>query len=349
MLALIIIGFLTIYSTQSHMENIRFMSRYWVRQSIWFIFGLFCIALVNIPKYQFFMNMSYFLYIILLVLLILVLLIGTEMYGARRWLNLGYFYFQPSEFAKLVLALVLSAYFARIRKKQIGIKELIIPIITLMVFIVLILKEPDLGTTMMLMPIFFSIVFTAGLKKKVIFSSILIIILIIPVIYGMLKPYQKERVISFISPEEGALSSSYQQRQSMIAVGSGGFFGKGYLKGTQSKLRFLPKHHTDLIFSAYAEEWGFLGVIVLISLYILMLLRIIETSKLARDNFGRYFCIGTASLFFSHIFINIGMVIGLLPITGLPLPFMSYGGSFLLLNMIFIGIIINIRMRRFGE
>ncbi len=349
MLLIVVIGLMTIYSTQSHSEGIPFSSRYWVRQLLWFLFGLFFMFLVIIPKYDVFKHFSYFLLIVLIILLVLVLFTGREIYGAKRWLWLGYFSFQPSEFSKLVLTLVLAEYFSRKKELNIGLKDLLIPGIMFSVLTILILKEPDLGTAIMLIPVFLSIVYSAGLKRKIIIISLLLLMLIIPLIYSVLRPYQKERVLSFISPSETALSSGYQQRQSIIAVGSGGFFGKGFLQGTQSKLRFLPKHHTDLIFSAYAEEWGFFGVLILISLYSLLFLRIIETAKLARDNFGRYFCIGIVSLLFAHTFVNIGMVIGLLPITGLPLPLMSYGGSFLLLNMILIGIIINIRMRRFGD
>lgn len=343
------LGLLTIYSTQSHFDDIRPINRYWVRQMIWFIFGLLCMIIVIIPKYQIYIHLSYVVYPVLIFLLILVLFIGREIYGARRWINLGYFSFQPSEFSKLALVLLMSSYYSKKKDQAIGAKEIIFPLICFLILMGLILKAPDLGTAMMLIPIFISIVFTAGLKKKVIIISIILAVLIGPLIFSRLKPYQRERIVSFFSPDATTLSSGYQQRQSMIAVGSGGFFGKGFTKGTQSKLRFLPKHHTDLVFPAFAEEWGFFGVFVLIMLYVFFILRILETSKLARDSFGRYFCIGAASMFFAHIFINIGMVIGLLPITGLPLPLMSYGGSFLLLNMVFLGIVINIRMRRFGD
>ncbi len=349
MLFIIIIGLLTIYSTQSHFEDIKFSNRYWVRQMMWFLIGVLTLFLMIIPKYDIYKHMSYFLYFILVIMLILVLLAGKEIYGAKRWLNLGYFYIQPSEFSKLVLTLTLSAYYSKKKELTIGIKSLILPGILFLILMALILKEPDLGTSIMLVPVFLSIVYVAGLRKKIIIIAVIISLLGIPLVYTMLKPYQKERVISFMSPSETTLSSGYQQRQSIIAVGSGGFFGKGFLKGTQSKLKFLPKHHTDLIFSAFAEEWGFFGVFILLSLYALLLLRIIETAKMARDSFGRYFCTGAASLLFAHVFVNIGMVIGLLPITGLPLPLMSYGGSFLLLNMMFIAVIINIRMRRFGD
>jgi len=342
-----LLGIVTIYSTQSRVEDVAVASKYWTKQLLWFLVGLVALFIVVLPDYKFFNAMAPALFVAELLLLLLVFAVGVEMKGAKRWLSLGGFYLQPSEFAKLVFAIALSSYFARFKDYDVGIKRLLVPAMMFVTMVVLIARQPDLGTALVLVPIFVAIVFTAGLRVRIIIVCAIVLLLLVPLSWHTLKDYQRARITAFLNPQATVSGSGYQQYQSIIAVGSGGVWGKGFLQGTQSKLKFLPQQHTDLIFSAFAEEWGFFGVLVLLVLYAFIVLRLLENASLAKDRFGHFFCTGMAAFFFSHIFVNIAMVVGILPITGLPLPFMSYGGSFLLLNMVCIGIVINIRMRRF--
>jgi rod shape determining protein RodA len=289
-----------------------------------------------------------------LILLIAVLFIGKEGLGAQRWISLGFFSFQPSELFKLCFIISLAQYLSKISDGTVlDLKNL--SKIVFLFFIAptfLILKEPDLGTVMMLFFIFIAMVLTAGVKKKIIVVAVIIGLISLPfvgnIMWENLKEYQKQRIIAFINPYVDAQGIGYHIHQSKVSIGSGGFLGKGYLKGTQGPLRFLPERHTDFIFSVFAEEWGFMGNVVLFLLYLFIILRGFDTARRARDPAGSYLAIGITYMFFFYFIINVGMTLGIVPVVGIPLPFMSYGGTALLINFLALGFLVNVRMRRFA-
>lgn len=310
-------------------------------------FGLiFCIIMVD---YKVLATWSYPLYMLGILMLLAALAIGETVAGSQRWIDLGFFRLQPSEPAKLILVIVLASYYYRKDTgKGFTLVELLTPIVLTLVPFLLILKQPDLGTALMLVILFASMTLFVKLK----WSSLAILggtgLSAIPIGWKFfLKPYQRQRIETFLSPESDPLGSGYHITQSKIAVGSGLKFGKGYLHGTQSQLDFLPERHTDFAFSVWAEEWGFIGSLFFLACYFFILLWGLNIALSARDKFGMLLAFGIVSLLFWQAFINLAMVMGLLPVVGIPLPLFSYGGSSLLTNLIGIGILINIRMRRF--
>ncbi len=259
--------------------------------------------------------------------------------------------FQPSEIFKLVFIIALSAYLSNrgeAQLKSIPIKSLII---FLAVPCLLIIKQPDLGTSILIVFLFVVLFVSRGLSKKIIIMVLIIGAISAPflghVAWNHLKDYQKNRIIAFLDPDIDPSGTGYHINQSKITIGSGGLTGKGYLKGTQGALRFLPEKHTDFIFSVFAEEWGFLGSIFLVGIYFWLFLRGLNTAMLAKDEFGRLVATGITAMFLIYFFVNIGMTLGMMPVVGVPMPFMSYGGTSLLSNFIAAGILINIRIRRF--
>ncbi len=284
-------------------------------------------------------------------MLIVVLFLGKTTMGAQRWINLGILSFQPSEVFKLIFIIAVSTYLSN-RGEPI-IKSM--PIKGIIIFAVipalLIIKQPDLGTSLLIMFLFVILFVTKGLSKRIIVLALVIGLISIPFIghvsWNTLKDYQKNRIIAFLDPDIDPSGIGYHINQSKITIGSGGIYGKGYLKGTQGALKFLPEKHTDFIFSIFAEEKGFIGSIFLISLYMFLFLRGINTAMLAKDEFGRLVATGITAMFFIYFFVNICMTLGMMPVVGVPMPFMSYGGTALLSNFIAVGILINIRMRRF--
>lgn len=292
---------------------------------------------------------NYPVYVVGVILLALVIFVGSSTNGAQRWINLGFFQLQPSELAKLIMVITLASYYSR--KETIhgySIKELITPIVLLAVPFVLILIQPDLGTAMMLVIVFISMTVFAKLR----WSSYLILGMtgIVLVVLGwmfVLKPYQKQRVETLLNPAHDAMAEGYQIMQSKIAVGSGGLFGKGFLEGTQGHLHFLPERHTDFAFSVWCEEWGFAGSMFFVAVYFLMLFWGLHAAMSARDRFGLFLAFGVMALIFWQAVINMLMILGFLPVVGVPLPLFSYGGSSLLTTMLGLGIVMNVRMRRF--
>jgi rod shape determining protein RodA len=335
------------------------------KQIIWFFCGIVVFFGILFIDYQWFKRFSYGLYIFSLLLLILVLFIGKNTMGASRWINLGAISFQPTDFFKLTFLFTLSAYFVDLKGSKIvetsggesnssGLTaRTILKSFFLFVFlpVLLIFKQPDLGSAAIIFITFLFMVLLYGAESRVIKMAIIIGLISLPFLWPLfwenLKDYQKNRIQAFLSEEVDPAGIGYHIKQSKIAIGSGGFSGKGYLKGTQGPLRFLPERHTDFIFASFTEEWGFLGGLIVISLYILYLLRGFETTAKARDDFGRYLAFGITILTGIYIFINLGMAMGLAPVVGVPLPFMSYGGSALVSNFAMAGILANIRMRRF--
>lgn len=299
--------------------------------------------------YQKLHSWNYPIYVVVIILLILAETIGNTAGGAQRWINLGFFKLQPSEPAKLMLIITLASYFSR---KELtdgySVKDLIVPIVLTAIPFVLILLQPDLGTAMMLGIIFVSMAMFVRLKMStyVVMGS-LALGLGIFAWEKVLRPYQKQRIWTFLDPEQDPMGHGYQVLQSKIAVGSGGMFGKGYMEGTQGHLHFLPERHTDFAFSVWGEEWGFAGSAIFVGTYFLLILWGLYVAMYAKDRFGVLLAFGVVALIFWQAAINLCMVLGFLPVVGIPLPLVSYGGSSLMTTMIGLGILMNVRMRRF--
>ncbi len=339
------IGLLFVYSSSSSLSP--GMSKTLVtRQLIWFFFGICLIILILTIDYQKIIDLSFFLYGLNLILLIIVLFIGSRKLGAQRWLEFGGFGFQPSEFIKITFILALASYLGHRKDSIESRSNIFTPVILMLPAFFLIAAQPDLGTALMLLPILISMLFIAGINIKSIILFLSAGFLSMPLSWQLLKDYQKKRLLVFMNSNLDPLGAGYTIIQSKIAIGSGQLFGKGWLSGTQSQLNFLPERHTDFIFSVAGEEWGFIGSVILILLYFIVIYRGIRIIEQTRDFYGKTIAAGIVSLFSFQIIVNIGMTIGLLPVVGLTLPFISYGGSSLISSMIAIGILLNIGMRR---
>jgi len=345
-----ILGIITIFSaTRSPVSSE--MPSFYIKQFYWLIVSIFAFIAIMSFDYSWLSRASYVLFGIGVVLLVLVLALGRTGMGAQRWLNLGIFSFQPSEIFKLFYVIVIARYLSNVYG-EIGIVTFL-KAFSLFVCIplVLVIKQPDLGTALILLTVFISIVTTKGLHKKVIIMALLLSILSVPflgsIVWEGLKDYQKNRLVAFLDPEVDPSGIGYHINQSKVAIGSGRFIGKGYLNGTQGPFRFLPEKHTDFIFAVFAEEWGFLGSVALLLLYLFFILRGLDTARKAKDEFGRLLAVGLSFMFTVYFFVNVSMTLGMMPVVGIPLPFMSYGGTALLTNFISAGILINIRARRF--
>lgn len=345
-----LIGIMTIYSaTRSPVSSD--MPSFYLKQIYWLFLSLATLSLVVSFDYIWFARFSNITYGFGLFLLILVLFLGRTGMGAQRWLNLGFVSFQPSEVFKIIYIIAISKYLSEINI-GIGATSLIkIFLLLVLVPVTAIMKQPDLGTATVLLLAFLLLTLIKGLQKKVVILIVLISIISIPffsnILWEGLKDYQKNRIVAFLDPEIDPAGIGYHISQSKVAVGSGQFAGKGYLKGTQGPLQFLPEKHTDFIFSVFAEEWGFAGSMLLLLLYLTFILQGFDTARKAKDEFGRLLAAGISCMFAVYFFVNIGMTLGIMPVVGIPLPFMSYGGTALLTNFILAGILINIRTRRF--
>ncbi len=289
-------------------------------------------------------NFSTILYIISCALLVLVLLIGKKVNGAQRWLGFGSFSFQPSEITKLALIFFLAKLFKQMPVVERGynLNQLFIPILVIMLPVFLVLKQPDLGTAIIIFSIAFFMILLMGINVKLLITSVSGFILFTPVLYNFLKDYQKKRFLAFISPESDPLGIGYHTIQAKIAVSTGGLMGKGFLKGTQSKLGYIPEKHTDFVFSVFCEEWGFLGVLFFILLYVYLIYWMFRVAKLINDRFLFLSAAGIIFLFSLHFLINLAMVGGLFPVVGIPLPFMSYGGTALIIYFIALGFMLKL-------
>ncbi|MBU2647435.1 rod shape-determining protein RodA [bacterium] len=343
-----VIGLISIYSASYSYGT---ETPYFKKQIIWLFFGLAVMALVTMIDYRFLEKLSPLLYLISIVLLLFVLFYGTGGPGTRvsRWIKLGPFFIQPSELVKYSLVLLLAYHFNESRRiGDLGVKELAWPLALTLIPFALILKQPDLGTAILLLFVFIPIIFLVGIRLKIILFTTILGFISVPFVWiFLLKPYQRNRFETFFNPDLDPLGKGYQIIQSKISVGSGQFWGKGYLKGTQARLNFLPARHTDFIFSVFTEEWGFFGGAILVGLYLFLILWCLRLVGKTKDRSGTILTLGVTTILAFQITINIGMVLGLLPIVGLPLPFMSYGGSALVSQMIGIGLILNVRMRRY--
>lgn len=345
-IALIGIGMLVIYSA-THSGNVGVEVNFVFKQFVWFIVGLFLFLFSACISYRMVEKHAYLIYVVTLGLLIAVLLFADPILGAQRWLRVGDFSFQPSELAKLTMILVLVHFCSSRKDEERGWKFLILTSILVIVPVMLILKQPDLGTAVSFIPLLLVAWFISGVPIKKLFLICLVMILLAPLLWFVLRDYQRQRILIFLNPNMDPLGAGYSAIQSKIAIGSGGLFGKGFLQGTQTQLNFLPEHHTDFIFSVLGEEFGFLGVFVVIGLYFIIITRSIRIALLARDYTGSLMASLIVTMLLFHVIVNISMTIGLMPVTGLPLPFISCGGSSLILNMVLMGLLLNIGMRRF--
>lgn len=309
-------------------------------------FLMFCFSFLD---YRFFKNHSLFLiilYLISLILLILVLFIGKPIRGSVSWLSFGQFVFQPVEFAKLTIILVLAKYFSQRHVEMYRIQHIVISGIYAFLPIGLVLLQPDLGSAFILFFLWIGLIILAGIKPRHLLIVLLIGLIICSVAWHLfLKDYQKQRILTFLNPQKDPLGKSYALNQSFIAIGSGEIFGKGLSHGTQAQLGFLPETKSDFIFAAFAEEWGLLGILFLFFFWLLLFSRLTKVCLSAPNNFSRIFVAGVSLIFFSQAVINLGMNMGLLPVTGISLPFISYGGSNLIMNFVELGIVQSINSR----
>jgi rod shape determining protein RodA len=343
--ALCSLGVAMIFSTTS--DPTRGNSHLYVTQLYAIGLGSIAMVVTLTLDYRTFTDKSHLIYIGLLAILLYVLFLGTVQMGARRWIPIGGFNLQPSEFAKVGVALVLAKYFGETRGMPTWIDLAIAGGLTCLP-LALIAKEPDLGTAVTLIPVFLAVAYLAGMQMRILGYMALSLVLIAPVAWKFaLKDYQKSRISTFIDPSQDAKGAGYQQIQARITVGSGGLSGKGYMKGTQGQLRFLPVAHNDFIFSVLAEEQGFAGVIVALGLYLFVILRSLEAARLAKDRLGSYLVLGVLASFTFQVVYNITMSAGLAPVKGLTLPLMSYGGSSMIATLAGFGLVLNVRMRRF--
>ena len=344
-LALCSLGVLMIYSTTS--DPTRAASHMYVTQLYAIGLGLVAMVFMLTLDYRTFTDKSHLIYIGLCALLLYVLFFGMVQMGARRWIPLKVFNLQPSEFAKVGVALVLAKFFGENRGAP-SWTDLAIGGILTAIPLALIAKEPDLGTAVTLMPVFLAVSYLAGMRMRILGILALCIVLAAPVAWKFaLKDYQKSRISTFVDPSQDAKGAGYQQIQARITVGSGGLTGKGFRQGTQGQLRFLPVAHNDFIFSVLAEEQGFAGVLVALGLYLFVILRALEAARLAKDRLGSYLVLGVLASFTFQVVYNITMSAGLAPVKGLTLPLMSYGGSSMIATLAGFGLVLNVRMRRF--
>jgi len=342
---LCLVGLILLYSAahqKAQATGINFVAR----QAVWMSIALLALIASVIIDYRKIEEASWLLYGITLILLLLVLWLGQVRLGAQRWLRFGAFTFQPSELMKVALILVLARYLGQRQSSPYKLKPLMVAIALVLVPSLLVLKQPDLGTAVLFLPILFCMLWVWGARLKHLLYIFGLGIISSPILWHLLRGYQKERLQVFLNPNIDPLGAGYTIIQSKIAIGSGGWFGKGWLAGTQNQLNFLPEHHTDFIFSVVGEEWGFVGGLVLILLYFLIIRRGLRVIGETSDITGKLLATGLVVMLSIQVVINIGMTIGIMPVTGLTLPLVSYGGSSFLITMISIGILLNIRMRR---
>ena len=324
------------YHTQSHLY----------RFSVFFL--LFII--ISFFRVEFWFKSAYLFYFIVLILLFAVDSFGIMASGSKRWINLYFINLQPSELMKISLIVFLARYYYKIPSQSVSdLKYIFVPFIALLIPVFLVIKQPDLGTAVLLAVTGLIVIWLSGFRIKYFLYSSLVFIGLVPVAISFLKPYQKARILTFINPERDPLGAGYQIIQSKIAVGSGGIFGKGFLQGSQSYLDYLPEKHTDFIFTLFSEEFGFIGSLLLLIIYALIIYRITVVANQSKNNFARIFCYGFAAAFFVYVTVNMAMVLGLLPIVGAPLPILSYGGSSMLSVMIGLGIVMSCKIHNQEE
>jgi len=346
-LVLSVISVFEIYSATLHTKFIGFYKQ----QILWLVGGLVAMFILSLIDYHRLLDIIYWLYGFFILSLIGVLTVGTKVLGARRWIKLpGGIHFQPSEWVKLVLIIVVTRYFVSLSGRKLTWIDILKAMAMVGVPMLLVLKQPDLGTALTYSPILLAGLFLGGIDWKKSAILVLCALLLAGIAFStnkILKPYQKARLTSFINPGADPRGSGYQILQSKIAVGDGGVFGRGTTKGTQTQGDFLPIPYTDFIFAAFAEEHGFIGAVIVLLIYFLILMRLIQNAQTAADLPGTFLVMGVVAVLIFQIAVNVGMVIGLMPVTGIPLPLMSYGGSSVLFTFLALGMVMNVRMNRF--
>ena len=311
-----------------------------------FILGLIIFFLVIFFDLRLIFGYAYVIFFLSIISLVIIPFFGIESNGATRWINIAGISLQPSEFVKYTLILALAKYFHSINNDSSFIKTLIIPLIITIVPVLLVITQPDLGTALIILLGGISLFWISGLNYKYFIAGVFLILCSLPVLWQYLKDYQKDRVLTFFNPERDPLGNGYHIMQSKIALGSGGIFGKGYMEGTQSHLNFLPEMQTDFIFTMLGEEFGFIGTLLLLLIYAALIMISIRLALKSRSLFSKYLSLGVCNVFFIYVFVNIGMVTGLLPVVGVPLPFISYGGSSMLAVMFGFGLLMNCYINR---
>jgi len=337
-----VMGLAMIYSTTGGAGPV-----YWTQV---YALGLGAVAMVLCLTFDYrsLADKSHLFYLAMLIALVGVLFFGAVRGGSRRWIDLGAFNLQPSEFAKATLALMLAKMLGEERRAALTNTDLAMAVVLTAVPFLVIARQPDLGTAVTLLPILLVVAFVAGMPMKYVYTMVLLAVLAAPIAYKFgLQDYQRERISTFLDPAQDPRGAGYQQIQARITVGSGGVWGKGYMEGTQGQLRFLPVAHNDFIFSVLAEEQGLVGVLVALGLYLFVIMRALDAARLAKDRLGAYLVLGVLSSFTFQVVYNITMSAGLAPVKGLTLPLMSYGGSSLIATLAGFGLILNVRMRRF--
>ena len=344
-LVLSLLGVATIYSATHtgrtpdlHLKQLAFVG-----------VGMLAMVAAAALDYRRLADRSVLLYVVSVIALVYVLQLGPLIAGTRRWILIGGLQLQPSELVKLTAAVVVARIFAEYREESLGLRDMLWPGAAVGLLVLLIAREPDLGTAACLVPMLFAVAFLAGLRMKAVAGMVVVTLLAAALAWPVLHDYQKTRVYTFLDPSLDPKGAGYQKIQSQIAVGSGGVLGRGFLEGSQGQLGYLPARHTDFIFSVLAEEMGFVGVLVVLGLYLLLLWRMLETARLARDRLGAFLAAGLAASLAFQVVYNVAMVAGLVPVKGLPLPLLSYGGSSVLSTLMAVGLILSVRMRRFAN
>jgi len=390
MLGLLIMGLLALYSSSYTGQESTTQTNHFLKQLGWIVIGMISVIIVYFIPHRWIYSSAYIFYGISLFFLFLIFFIGKVGLGAERWLQVGPFSFQPSELAKVASVLAVARYISNEETDLNNPKYFLIAGSFLVIPFAMIIRQPDLGTSMVFLAMALPMFYWAGLqlsnllliivpffvmlasfsfstflilmillvgyliysrRTKIVFITVfltnIIMGLLTPVLWNHLKPYQQNRIKIFLNPESDPRGAGYQIIQSKVAIGSGGALGKGFMQGSQTQLRFLPEQHTDFIFAVIAEEFGFLGAVTGLILFLILIIRSIQIASMVRNKFNSIVIVGITTIIFFHVSVNLGMAVGLLPVTGLPLPFISYGGSSLVTNMIMIGILLNFYRNRF--
>jgi rod shape determining protein RodA len=344
--AILGIGVLSIYSV-THDQGVAFP--FYAKQVVWILLGTVAFLVMWLSDYHRIARLAYPAYAVILILLVVVLFEGRSSRGAQRWIPMGPFAFQPSEFAKLVLILTLAHYYSQ--APRVGwLQRVVIPGLLVLPGLLLILKQPDLGSGLSFLAIYAAMLLMVGVRSKALGVILLFSLMLFPfaweMMWGALHDYQRQRIMTFVDPVYDTGGKGYHALQSRIAIGAGELTGKGLYGGTQSQLKFLPEGHTDFVFSVFAEEWGFLGVLVLLLLFVGLIWLSLEVVARAKDQLGALLAVGILCMLCFCIVINIGMTAGMFPIVGIPLPLMSYGGSATIMTMASLGLLLNVKRRR---
>tara|TARA_B100000787_G_scaffold87644_1_gene64715 strand:- start:158 stop:1279 length:1122 start_codon:yes stop_codon:yes gene_type:complete len=343
LVCILLLGFisaLSMYSTDG--GEILFHTKSHITKFLIFFIMMIFLSFFNI---KFWHNFAYLFYVVILLFLIWATLYGIKASGSQRWINLYFINLQPSELMKVAIIVCLAKYYHRIQLNQVNsFQTIFVALLILILPIILVITQPDLGTSILIALSGLVVIWLAGLNIKYFIYSFIALLISMPFAISFLQPYQKLRILTFLNPDRDPLGAGYQIIQSKIAVGSGGLNGKGFLKGTQSYLEFLPEKHTDFIFTLFAEEHGFLGSLVLLLIYIIIIYRVLRIGAISRSYFAKLFCYGYGSAIFFYVTVNMSMVLGLLPIVGSPLPIMSYGGSSMLATMIGFAIVMSAKI-----